>query len=77
MEIATCWVWHIMEEKSSFDTGLYPGIVWDSMMGGCDASSIGDRRGIYVGDSSWIKLESIMQVSQANGVGSNWVRWSV
>eukprot|EP00957_Ditylum_brightwellii_P165587 12605636-Ditylum_brightwellii.AAC.1 len=64
MEIATFWVWHIMVAKSSFDTGLYPGIVRDSMMGSCDASSIGDRRGIYVGDSTWIKLENIMRVSQ-------------
>eukprot|EP00957_Ditylum_brightwellii_P125977 9604779-Ditylum_brightwellii.AAC.1 len=69
MEITTFWVWHIMEEKNSFDTGLYPWIVRDSMMGGCDSSSIGDGRGIYVGDSSRIKLENIMQVSQANGVG--------
>eukprot|EP00957_Ditylum_brightwellii_P069171 5252684-Ditylum_brightwellii.AAC.1 len=76
MEIATFWVGHIMEEKSIFDAGLYPGIVWDSTMGGCDASSIRDRRWIYVEDSSWIKLEDIMQVSQANGVGCNWMRWS-
>eukprot|EP00957_Ditylum_brightwellii_P072520 5511526-Ditylum_brightwellii.AAC.1 len=76
MEIATFWVWHIMEEKSIFDTGFYSGIVWDSMMGGCDSNSIGDRRGIYVSDSSWIKLENIMRVSRANGVGCNWMRWS-
>eukprot|EP00957_Ditylum_brightwellii_P169480 12899446-Ditylum_brightwellii.AAC.1 len=76
MKISTFWVWHIMEEKSRFNTGLYPVIVWDSMMGGCDLSSIGDRRGIYVGDSSWIKLENIMQVSQVNGVGCNHMRWS-
>eukprot|EP00957_Ditylum_brightwellii_P118937 9071070-Ditylum_brightwellii.AAC.1 len=60
MEIATSWVGHIMEEKSSFDVRLYPGIVWDSMMGGCDVSSIRDRRWIHVRDSSWIKLENIM-----------------
>eukprot|EP00957_Ditylum_brightwellii_P006135 464406-Ditylum_brightwellii.AAC.1 len=76
MEIATFWVWHIMEEKSSFNIGLYPVIVWDSIMGGCNASSIRDRRGIYVSDSSWIKLENIMQVSQVNSVGCNWMRWS-
>eukprot|EP00957_Ditylum_brightwellii_P192989 14694373-Ditylum_brightwellii.AAC.1 len=76
MEIATFWVGHIMEEKSSFDAGLYSGIVWYSMMGGCNASSIRDRRWIYVGVSSWIKLEKIMRVSQANGVGCNWMRGS-
>eukprot|EP00957_Ditylum_brightwellii_P162491 12373389-Ditylum_brightwellii.AAC.1 len=65
-----------MEEKSSFDTGLYPGMVQDSMMGGCDSSSIRDRRGIYAGDISWIELENIMRISLANDVGCNRMRWS-